>query len=140
MGIVVIEAGEKSGTLITVEYGLEQGRDIFAIPGNIISSVSKGTNKLIEEGAKIVTSVHDIIEEYNMILNIDNEPLLPNKIELGETEKVIIGILRNNQPISYEGLQILCNLSTSVFNGYIGVLEIKGIIEQLPGKILMMSN
>ena len=63
-GVVVIEAKEKSGALITVESALEQGKDIFAIPGNINSTNSIGTNNLIKEGAKITTCVNDILEEY----------------------------------------------------------------------------
>ncbi len=62
-GILVIEAKERSGTLITVEYGLDQGKDIFVIPGNITSKFSNGTNKLIKEGAKLVTSIEEILEE-----------------------------------------------------------------------------
>ena len=63
-GIIVVEAKEKSGSLITVEYGLQQGKEIFAIPGNITNPNSIGTNKLIQEGAKIVTQIQDILEEY----------------------------------------------------------------------------
>lgn len=62
-GIVVVEAKEKSGTLITVDFGLEQGKNIFAVPGNITSQNSIGTNKLIKEGAKCVTCIQDILEE-----------------------------------------------------------------------------
>lgn len=63
-GILVVEAKEKSGTLITVDFALEQGRDVFVIPGNINSENSIGTNKLIGEGAKLVTNAQDIIKEY----------------------------------------------------------------------------
>lgn len=63
-GIFVIEAREKSGTLITVDYGLEQGKDIFALPGRIVDDLSKGCNDLIRSGAKLVTKVEDILEEY----------------------------------------------------------------------------
>lgn len=62
-GILVVEAKQKSGTLITVDYGLEQGKEIFAIPGNITSNNSYGTNDLIKQGAKMVTNVQEIIEE-----------------------------------------------------------------------------
>ena len=63
-GVVVIEAKERSGSLITVEFALEQGKDVFAVPGNINSANSIGTNNLIKEGAKITTCVNDILEEY----------------------------------------------------------------------------
>jgi len=63
-GIVVVEAKERSGTFITVDFALEQGKNVFAIPGNILSQTSKGTNELIKQGAKMVTTVEDIIEEY----------------------------------------------------------------------------
>ena len=63
-GILVIEAKLKSGTLITVDFGLEQGKNVYAIPGNITSDNSTGTNELIKQGAKIVTSIDDILEDY----------------------------------------------------------------------------
>ena len=64
-GIIVVEAKEKSGTLITVDFALEQGRDVFVVPGNINSEASIGTNDLIKQGAKLITSYKDVIEEYS---------------------------------------------------------------------------
>ncbi len=63
-GVVVIEAKKKSGTMITVDFALEQGKEVFAIPGNILSKNSEGTNELIKEGAKLVSNIHDILEEF----------------------------------------------------------------------------
>ena len=63
-GILVVEAKPKSGTIITVDFALEQGRDVFVIPGNIDSVSSIGTNELIRQGAKLVTTPQEIVEEY----------------------------------------------------------------------------
>ena len=67
-GILVVEAKQKSGTLITVDFGLEQGKNIYAIPGNINSINATGTNELIKQGAKLVTDINDIIEDFWYIL------------------------------------------------------------------------
>ena len=64
-GVVIVEASEESGSLITAEFGIEQGKEIFAVPGNIDNSLSKGTNKLIQDGAKMILSSKDILEEIN---------------------------------------------------------------------------
>lgn len=64
-GLVVVEAKQKSGTLITVDFALEQGKNIFVVPGNITSANSAGTNELIKQGAKCITDVKDILEEYH---------------------------------------------------------------------------
>ena len=64
--MLVVEAKKRSGSLITVDYALEQGKNIYAIPGNIININSEGTNELIKQGAKIVTQINDILEDYRI--------------------------------------------------------------------------
>lgn len=67
-GVVVVEAKEKSGTLITVDFALEQGKELYVVPGNINSPNSYGTNELIKQGAKVLTKVEDILEDLNFLL------------------------------------------------------------------------
>ncbi len=66
-GIVVVEAREKSGTLITVDFALEQGKNVYVVPGNITSKNSEGTNNLIKEGAKVATTIEDILEDFHQL-------------------------------------------------------------------------
>lgn len=80
-GVLVVEAKEKSGTLITLDFALEQGRDVFAIPGNINSENSFGTNDIIKQGAKLVTSWEEIVEEYKVC----DELLYNKKVYNGES-------------------------------------------------------
>lgn len=62
-GVIVVEAKKESGSLITVDHALEQGKNVYAIPGNITSKCSEGTNELIRQGAKLLTSIKDVLEE-----------------------------------------------------------------------------
>jgi DNA processing protein len=71
LGVLVVEAAPRSGALITVGFALQQGRDVFAVPGKIDSSASDGPNRLIQEGAKLVVTVQDIIEEYPWLVSGD---------------------------------------------------------------------
>lgn len=77
-GVLVVEAKEKSGTLITVDFALEQGKNVFVIPGNIDSKNSRGTNNLIKEGAKPVNNLEDILEEYHNYTKYGTERCLQN--------------------------------------------------------------
>lgn len=96
-GVIVVEAGEKSGALITVEYALNQGKNVFSIPGRIDSYMSKGCNKIIKEGAKLVESIEDILEEYK-INNIKSKENYKNydNIELSTESIKIIEVLKYN--------------------------------------------
>lgn len=132
-GIIIVEAGVKSGSLITAEFALEQGRDVYAVPGNINSIYSKGTNKLIKEGAVPLTAIDEIIDE----LYINKEPDKPMVNDLGKDEKMVYDCIVENKPANLDMIAYLLCKDVAEINAIMTILEIKGLIEILPGKIII---
>jgi DNA processing protein len=140
LGTLVVEAGEKSGALITARYALEQCREVFALPGNINSDESKGTNTLIRQGAKLVTDVEDIIEELKNtlpeeFLNIKGQSELGNVV-LSESENKVFGSL-NNEPTHIDEITTKIMIDHGTLASALINLEIKGFIKQFPGKMFV---
>jgi len=138
-GVLVIEAQERSGTLITAGHAANQGREIFAVPGNIDSLYSKGTNALIRDGAKITITIDDIVEE---ILEL-KEKLKHNKntIEynnLSDDEMKIINCLLSGEKTIYE-INYETNLEISICLSLLTFLEMKGCIKQIPGNRFIIN-
>ncbi len=92
-GILVTEARDKSGTLITVDQGLELGKDIFAIPGRNGDPLSSGCNKLIQNGAKLTASVDDILDEYRQLDKDPDDIVLHKNVDLTDDERFIYNML-----------------------------------------------
>ena len=132
-GVLVIEAGAKSGTRTTVEFAHEQGRDVFAVPGRITDLLSVGTNGLIKSGAaKAVFAADDILYEYGMFLE---DPLLPiHSVDLSKLEprprKVCELLILGEK--SADSICELTGFSVAEVNSYLTELELSGIIKQLP--------
>lgn len=133
-GVIVIEASEKSGALITVEYALDQGKDIYALPGNINSLQSKGTNRLIRDGAKILLDIEDVIESLKYRYSISKKQIEKStQEELSPLEKRVYEIIRRN-PIHIDLLYNETRLHPWELNPILTILEIKGYIIQISGK------
>ncbi|MBR2967881.1 MAG: DNA-processing protein DprA [Clostridia bacterium] len=124
LGVIVVEAGEKSGALITADFALEQGREVFAVPGNITSIRSKGTNKLISMGAKIVCSANDVLSELRLNIPKKEKITLP---PLDFFEEKIYTLLRDGDK-TIEDLIELSQLRASEISATLLGMEIKGII------------
>ncbi|KNF08802.1 DNA protecting protein DprA [Gottschalkia purinilytica] len=143
LGVVVIEAGEKSGSLITAQHALEQGKDVFALPGNINSIYSIGTNKLIKDGAKLLLSLDDIIEEIIELkdiskkINVDNRNIIDYE-ELSEKEVQIFKCIQEGT-IHLDMISYKTGINISSVTSILTILEIKGIIKQLPGKLFSVK-
>jgi len=135
LGTVVVEAGEKSGALITADFALEQGREVFAVPGNITSSLSNGTHNLIKQGAKLVNNYRDILEEIPGIITqeINTKEISAEKFSLSEEEQIIYKII-SNQPIQIDEIIEVSKLSASKVSEILLNLELKDLIKEIEGK------
>lgn len=137
--VAVIEAGEKSGAAITALRAAEIGTDVFALPGNITSLYSVGTNRLIRDGARIITSVDDLMIEAGIFS--DKKMVEMNSLEiedlLGTEEKQVYEAISRQEGITVSALCDQLRKSSSAVNGIITVLELKGMIYYELGKIFI---
>ena len=134
-GLLIVEAGEKSGTLTTVDHALDQGKMIFAIPGNINSKNSYGTNKLIKSGAKIVTEAEDILEEYPFV-QFKQEAAYA--CEVSEEERKVVEIINEKGVLTNEEIAFFTKINIKYIIGILSVMEIKGIVKDLGNNSYML--
>lgn len=133
LGVLIVEAAAQSGALITADLALEFGREVFAVPGPITSPNSKGTHKLIKQGAKLVDEVADILEEFMLpasTVPLDGERPLAT---LTPEEQVVYQYL-GLEPLSIETLVEKTGWSASKVQAMLTMLELNGLIEQVPGR------
>ncbi len=137
LGVVVVEAAAKSGSLITARMALEQNREVFAVPGRIDSPKSQGTNELLQQGAQIVRSVEDILLALPQHVFRQGKKLeaskAPPPLDISPAEQSLLDILTNSSK-DIEELRENSQLSMADLHGLLLDLELKGCIRQLPGQ------
>ncbi|MFL7840388.1 MAG: DNA-processing protein DprA [Candidatus Promineifilaceae bacterium] len=137
LGVVVIEAGERSGATITTKRALEQGREVFAVPGNLNSLASRGTNRLIQRGeAKLITNADDVLEELNLHMVFEHTAVQKALPET-EDEAALFEYL-SGEPVHIDDLSRSTGLSSQVVSSTLTLLELKGIVRQVGGMNYVM--
>jgi len=131
LGVLVIEGSERSGAIITADYAAEQGREIFAVPGNILNRNSDGPNRLIQQGAKLVTTVGDVLEELNLTMvaeQVEAREIIPDN----EAEAVLLNHL-SSDPVHVDELGRVAGLPINEVASTLTLMELKGKVRQVGG-------
>jgi DNA processing protein len=127
LGVLVAEAPEQSGAIITASIAAEQSREVFAVPGNIFNPANAGTNHFIQDGAKLVTSVEDILDELDIAhRNVQTKTIAERMAPTGETEKKLLQFL-SPDPLHINDLVRLCGLPITTVTSTLTLLELKGL-------------
>jgi len=149
LGTVVVEAAEKSGSLITARLAGEQGREVFAVPGNVNSLKSTGAHNLLKQGAKLVACAQDVIEEFpqlaaGAVFNRDTGKTGPKGesaaiLNLTPEEAQVFEML-DPYPIHIDELSRKLNMGIGRLSGILLNLELKGAVSQRPGKYFLLRE
>ena len=138
LGVLVVEAGQGSGALITAGLALEQNREVFAVPGSVLSHQSGGTNRLIQEGAKLVLGCYDILEEFNLTMaaqQLEMKEILPAT----DTESVLLSCL-SPEPTHIDEVGRKCGLPISLVSSTLAMMELKGAVKQVGGMNYILAR
>lgn len=129
--VVVVEAGQRSGALITADFANEQGRDVFAVPGSIRSRASKGTNALIQSGARLMLTTEEVLEALNMDVVARHE-IVQGILPEDETERLVLDHL-GGEPVHIDDLCQACSIPIASITSALAMLELKGYARQVGG-------
>ncbi|MGQ9628632.1 MAG: DNA-processing protein DprA [Anaerolineae bacterium] len=138
LGVVIVEGSRQSGAMITASFATEQDREVFAVPGHILSHSSEGPNYLIQNGAKLVSSVEDILEELNLV-EIYQQQELQALIPGDETEAVLLRYL-SREPVHVDEMVRQSGLPTPQVTSTLALMELKGMVRQVGGMNYVLAR
>jgi DNA processing protein len=138
-GVVVVEAGRKSGALITAQYALEQGRELFAVPGPPHAEKSIGTNDLVKMGAKLLTGIDDIFDELPRLKGGVSAKKFKQSPDLTDMERRLVDLLSEG-PLQIDQLCRDVSLPVAETLEFLLALELKGIVRELSGKRFVLTE
>ncbi len=133
LGVVIVEAAQKSGALITASFASEQGREVFSVPGRVDTPTSRGTSGLIKDGAKLVENVEDILEEIRSKPNVQGREVVLPRINMTDEEAIVFNSL-SDEPKHIDEIKEACDLDFDKLPAVLLKLELKKIVKELPGK------
>jgi DNA processing protein len=136
--VVIVEAGESSGALITAEFAADQGREVFAVPGSIYSHASRGTNRLIQSGARPLLSADEVLEALNLDV-LARQETVSEALPEDETERQLLQALAG-EPLHVDELGVRCGLPVAQVSASLAMLELKGRVRQVGGMHYMRAR
>lgn len=131
MGVLITEAGRRSGALITASYAAEQGRDVFAVPGSILAAGFAGTNRLIQDGACMVLETEDLLRELNLTM-VTEQSQAREILPATETEAALLTYLEK-EPVHVDDLGRAVGLPIAKVTSTLALMELKGMVRQVGG-------
>jgi DNA processing protein len=138
LGTVVVEADLGSGARITADFAAEQGREVFAVPGSIFSKSSRGTNELIQQGAKMVCDVADVLEELNLTM-VSEQAQARAVIPENETESLLLEYI-SAEPVHVDELRRAVRLPIAQVSSTLALMELKGMVRQVGGMNYVLAR
>ncbi len=131
MAVIVVEAGDTSGALITAEFAIEQGREVFAVPGSIFAPQSRGPNHLISNGAKILLSPQTVLEALDLTRNVERRAIR-KAVPADPTEAILLEAL-GAEPIHVDDIRARVALPIETVSAALAMMELKGMVRQVGG-------
>lgn len=141
LGVIVVEAPEKSGALLTADSAAEQGREVFAVPGQPSNPVSRGSNRLIQDGAMLILNVQEVIDQLNLSRDLPQTRAEVHQIAPENAlERQICALLQEEAPLHVDDLCRKCSVAAADMTATLMLMELKGLIRQVGTMQYMLAN